>query len=101
VSLATIVCLAAAFLGYGPAFATQLRSCQSAYSTCVSTASWGVLIGFVLSLLGALAALVAWVMGLIKTASIGRWGWFVVVFLMSPLGALLHGLLGPTSRTMR
>jgi sugar phosphate permease len=97
-SLVAIVLLIAAFLGYGPAFATQLRSCQSSPSNCASTASGGVLIGFALYLLGALAALLAWIMGLVRTAQIGRWGWFLVVFLISPLGSLLYGLAGPTTR---
>lgn len=98
-SLLALVFLIAAFVGYGPAFATQLRSCQASYSSCVSTATGGVLIGFVLYLLGALAALVAWLMGLVTTARLGRWGWFFVVFLISPVGSLLYGLVGPSTRT--
>lgn len=97
-SLVAIVLLIAAFLGYGPVFATQLRACQISPSSCTSTASGGVLIGFVLYLLGALAALLAWIMGLVRTARIGRWGWFLVVFLISPVGSLLYGLAGPTTR---
>ena len=102
-SLAAIVLLFSAFVGFGPAFATQLRACQSAtnnpYATnCISSASGAVVIGFVLYLAGALAALVAWVMGLITTAHLRRWGWFVAVLLISPLGSLLYGLAGPTQR---
>jgi hypothetical protein len=102
-SLVAIVLLVIAFVGFGPAFATQLRSCQSSinnpYSTgCITSASRAVVIGFVLYLAGALAALAAWIMGLIKTAQISRWGWLVVVLLISPLGSLLYGLAGPTTR---
>ena len=103
-SLAAIVLLLSAFVGFGPAFATQLRSCQSAtnnpYATnCLSSASGAVVIGFVLYLAGVLAALVAWILGLITTARMRRWGWFVAVLLISPLGSLLYGLAGPTQRT--
>jgi hypothetical protein len=103
-SLAAIVLLLSAFVGFGPAFATQLRSCQSSsnnpYATnCISSASGAVVIGFVLYLAGALAALMASIMGLITTAHNRRWGWFVAVLLISPLGSLLYGLAGPTQRT--
>ena len=102
-SLAAIVLLLTAFVGFGPAFATQLRSCQSATnnpyaSNCISSASGAVVIGFVLYLAGALAAVVAWILGLITTAQLGRWGWFVAVLLLSPLGSLLYRLAGPTQR---
>jgi hypothetical protein len=102
-SLAALVLLLTAFVGFGPAFATQLRSCQSAtnnpYATnCISSASGAVVIGFVLYVAGALAAVVAWILGLITTAQLGRWGWFVAVLLLSPLGSLLYGLAGPTQR---
>jgi hypothetical protein len=102
-SLAAIVLLLSAFIGFGPAFATQLRSCQSATnnpyaSNCISSASGAVVIGFVLYLAGALAALMAWILGLFATARVRRWGWFVAVLLLSPLGSLLYGLAGPTQR---
>lgn len=102
-SLAAIVLLLSAFIGFGPAFATQLRACQSATnnpyaSNCLSSASSAVVIGFVLYVAGALAALAAWILGLITTARVRRWGWFVAVLLLSPLGSLLYGLAGPTQR---
>lgn len=102
-SLAAIVFLIAAFVGFGPAFATHLRSCQSSLngtnaSDCISSASGAVLIGFVLYLAGVLAALLAWIIGLIRTAQIRRWGWFLVVLLLSPLGSLLYGVAGPATR---
>ena len=97
-SLLGIILLVAAFIGYGPAFATQLKSCQSAPATCLSSASGGVLIGFVLYLAGVIAALLAWIIGLVTTARIGRWGWLIVVLLISPVGSLLYGLVGPSTR---
>lgn len=102
-SVLAIALLIIAFVGFGPAFATQLKSCSSstsnAYSTgCITSGSRAATIGLVLYLAGVLAALLAWIMGLIKTAQIRRWGWFVLVFLISPLGSLLYGIVGPTTR---
>lgn len=102
-SIAAIVLLIAAFVGFGPAFATQLRSCQSSATgtstlNCLTSASSAVVIGFVLYLAGVLAALLAWIVGLIRTAQLRRWGWFVVVLFISPLGSLLYGVAGPSTR---
>jgi hypothetical protein len=90
-------------LGFGPAFATQLRSCQrSATGTntvsCLTSASSAVVIGLVLYLASVLAALLAWIVGLFRTAQLTRWGWFVVVLLISPLGSLLYGVASPATR---
>jgi hypothetical protein len=102
-SLAAIVLNVIAFVGFGSAFSTYLHSCQtSIYSTqptnCPTSASGAVVIGFVLYLGGVIAAIVAWIMGLIKTAQIRRWGWFLAVLVLPPLGSLLYGLVGPTTK---
>jgi hypothetical protein len=102
-SIAAIVRNVIAFVGFGSAFATQLRSCQrSTTSTnllgCITSAGGGGDIGFVLYLGGVIAAIVAWIMGLIKTGQTRRWGWFAAVLLLPALGSLLYGLAGPTTR---
>jgi hypothetical protein len=102
-SVAAIAFLVAAFVGFGPAFATHLRSCQSSLygpnaGECLTSASGPVLIGFVLYLAGVLAAVLAWLVGLVQTGRLGRWGWFLLVLLLSPLGSLLYGLAGPTTK---
>lgn len=102
-SLAAIVFLVAAFVGFGPAFATHLQSCQTSIygpnpGECLTSASGPVLIGFVLYLAGVLAALFAWIIGLVQTARIGRWGWFLAVLLLSPLGSLFYGLVGSATK---
>ena len=102
-SALAIALLIIAFVGFGPAFATQLQTCQtSLYTTdqfrCLTSGSQAATMGFVLYLAGVVAALVAWVLGLIMTVVRGRWSWFLVVLLLSPLGSLLYGLFGPTSR---
>jgi hypothetical protein len=102
-SLAAIVLNVIAFVGFGPAVATYLFGCRSSLygppaTGCASATTNAVDIGIALYLGGVAAALLAWILGLIKTARIGRWGWFVAVLLVSPLGSLLFGLVGPSRR---
>ena len=102
-SVAAIVLNVIAFVNYGPAFSTQLQACQSSTTStnllsCLTSAGSAVNIGLVLYLGGVIAAIIAWIMGLIKTAQIRRWGWFAAVLLLPVLGSLLYGLVGPTTR---
>jgi hypothetical protein len=102
-SLAAIVLNAIAFIGYGPAVATQLFGCRSSLygppaTGCASFTSSAVAIVLALYIAGALAGLAAWIGGLIKTGQLRRWGWFVVVLLLPALGSLLYGLVGPAKR---
>jgi hypothetical protein len=102
-SIAAIVLNVIAFVGFGSAFATHLRSCQSSTNStnllgCMSSTGGAVDIGLVLYLGGVMAAIVAWAVGLIETARTRRWGWFAAVLLLPALGSLLYGLAGPTPR---
>jgi hypothetical protein len=54
-----------------------------------------LLVGGIFFLLGCLVGLAAWVSGLIKTAAIRQWGWFVAIVLFNVLGALAYALQGP------
>jgi hypothetical protein len=51
-------------------------------------------IGFAPLLASLLMGMPAWVMALTETTRRKQWGWFVVVLLFSPIGALLYGFLG-------
>ena len=62
----------------------------------LSSAAFGSII--TLFLIGGLVGFVAWLMGLMKTARISRWDWFIAVLLLGPLGALLYGFGGPADR---
>lgn len=55
--------------------------------------SGGVLLvaGSVLLVAGSVLGFVVWMMSLMRTAQLSRWGWFVAVFLLGILGALLYG----------
>ncbi len=39
--------------------------------------------------------LITWITGLIQTARMKRWGWFVALFFLTPISSLLFGLIGP------
>src|SRR5215813_4524691 len=83
-SLAAIVLNVIAFVGFGPAVATQLFGCRSSLygplaTGCAAYSSSDVTIGIALYLGGVLAALAAWIMGLAKTAQVRHWGWFAAV----------------------
>jgi hypothetical protein len=51
-------------------------------------------IGFGPLLASLLVGMPAWVMALTETTRRKLWGWFVVVLLVSPIGAILYGFLG-------
>jgi hypothetical protein len=57
-------------------------------------------IGAVFFLLGCLMGLAAWAGGMVKTAAIGQWGWFVVIALFNVFGALAYALRGPAARAV-
>src|SRR5262249_20284550 len=105
-SALAIALLIVAFVGFGPAFATQLQGCQTSLYTsdqfrCLTSGSQAATTGFVLYLAGAVAALLAWVLGLIVTVAHGRWGWFFLVLVLSPIGSLLYGLFGASASSPR
>lgn len=56
-------------------------------------------IGALLVALGSLLLLVAWIGALIKTARLGRWGWFIFLLLLSWLAIpmLVYIFAGPTT----
>ena len=54
-------------------------------------------IGALLVALGNLLALVAWIGALVKTARLGRWGWFIFLLLFSAITMLIYIFAGPTA----
>src|SRR5215472_14005110 len=51
-------------------------------ATCSAGAAGGAAIATLVLLLAGLLTFVAWLLGIIKTARMSRWGWFVVVLLL-------------------
>lgn len=70
------------------------------YLQCINQESPPVVTGQVLVLIGYIGSFVAWLFGLIKTAQLRRWGWFVAILLLSPLASLIYGIAGPDYRKM-
>ncbi|HLG65622.1 MAG TPA: hypothetical protein VKY19_27120 [Ktedonosporobacter sp.] len=56
-------------------------------------------IGALLVALGSLLAVIAWLGALIKTARLGRWGWFVCLLIFSGIAMLIYIFAGPTTST--
>ena len=57
--------------------------------------------GLLLAGIGAVIAFVSWIMALIASAVLGRWGWFVIVLILGliamPLVMIIYSLIGPTT----
>lgn len=56
-------------------------------------------LGFLMVALAGLLALIAWIGALVKTARLGRWGWFVFLILFSSITLLIYIFAGPTTST--
>ena len=101
-SIAAILLGIVGAVAYGVG-AGAVASCAGTGATTISTdcASQGglpILIGTGLLIVGGILGLIAWIGALIKTATIGAWGWFVAVLLLSGLGALIYAIAGPETR---
>jgi hypothetical protein len=68
---------------------------SSTTATCSSGAAGGALVAILLLVIAGILTFLSWLFGLIKTARSGKWGWFILVFLISPLGSLIYGAAGP------
>jgi hypothetical protein len=103
-SIAAILLGIVAAVAYGVGLGAVVN-CSGTGATTISTdcAAQGatpILIGIGVGILAGICSLIAWIGGLIKTAQIGRWGWFVVILLFSPLATLIYGIAGPETRAM-
>lgn len=57
--------------------------------------------GLALVAVGALVEVVSWILALISVALLGRWGWFLSLLILGPLGLLLivmiiYSFVGPS-----
>lgn len=50
----------------------------------------------ILAVVGSLVFAIAWIGALIRTAQLGRWGWFVLLLLFSVVSLLVYIFRGPT-----
>lgn len=76
-----------------------LSTANVSSGTCSSTQAVGTIgLGLLVLVVALVFTFVGWILGIVKTAMIGRWGWFVAVLLLSPLGSVLYGIFGPAHR---
>jgi len=54
-----------------------------------------VRIGLIVLIAGGVLAFIAWIGALIRTAQLGRWGWFVCLLLFSGIAMLVYIFIGP------
>lgn len=53
--------------------------------------------GIAVSIVGGVLLLIAWIGALVRTAQLGRWGWFVCLIVLSGITMLLYIFIGPTT----
>lgn len=59
--------------------------------------------GLLLVGIGAVIELISWIVALVASASLGRWGWFIVVLVLGLIGGfipimVIYSFVGPTRR---
>jgi hypothetical protein len=54
-------------------------------------------LGALLVSVGSLLTLIAWIGALIRTAVLGRWGWFIFLLLFNGITLLIYIFAGPTT----
>jgi hypothetical protein len=93
-----IVAVVAYAIGLGAAASCAGAGATTISTDCVAQGATPVLIGIGVGILAGILGLIGWIGGLIKTATIGAWGWFVAVLILGSLGALIYGIAGPETR---
>jgi len=89
---------------YAPTIAAATSHCtqeQISSGTCkVNTTHLGAggVFGLLLWIAASLLGLIAWIMALVRSATMHSWVWFVLVLLFSGLGTLVYALFGPKDR---
>jgi hypothetical protein len=69
---------------------------STGYSTVTSVGNPVLLgISIFLYVIGGIINLIAWVGALVKTAQLGRWGWFICLLLFSGITMLIYIFAGP------
>ena len=85
-------------IGVGAVATCAGTGATSISADCASQGGLSFLIGTGLLILGGICSLIAFIGGLIKTAQIGAWVWFVLILLFTPLATLIYGIAGPETR---
>jgi len=90
----------------GPSIYAAANNCSTTvYGTqnCslpISSPLTGIgLLGAVIILIGVVVSLVAWILALIRSASMGSWVWFIVILIFGSIATLIYALVGPSDRS--
>ncbi len=100
--LLAIVCSIGAvvlvFLGLNGTTITALPS-NASYTDVINSVNNPALViaGAAVAVIGSILALIAWIGALIRTAQLGRWGWFVGLLVLSGITMLVYIFAGPTT----
>ncbi len=100
--LLAIVCSIGAvvlvFLGLNGTTITALPS-NASYTEVINSVNNPALViaGAAVAVIGSILALIAWIGALIRTAQLGRWGWFVCLLVLSGITMLVYIFAGPTT----
>ncbi|HET8840329.1 MAG TPA: hypothetical protein VFN35_02635 [Ktedonobacteraceae bacterium] len=76
---------------------TYTTSGNTITSVNLGSSSPLLLVSTALFAIGGLLALIAWVGALVRTAQLGRWGWFVCLLLFNGITMLIYIFAGPTT----
>lgn len=99
--LALVLGIAAAvliILGIQGSTFTSVQSGPSSVGALTSVGNPGLLFaGIGASIVGGVLLLIAWIGALVRTAQLGRWGWFVCLIVLSGITMLLYIFIGPTT----
>jgi asparagine N-glycosylation enzyme membrane subunit Stt3 len=77
---------------------STLQNAPSTLSTLSSMNNPGlVLAGLAAVIVAGLLVLISWIGALVRTAQLGRWGWFVCLIVLSGITLLIYVFAGPTT----
>jgi hypothetical protein len=93
-----IVAAVAYVVGVGAVVNCTGTGATTISTDCAAQGATPILIGIGVGILAGICSLIAWIGGLIKTAQIGAWVWFVLILLFTPLATLIYGFAGPETR---
>lgn len=90
----SIVSIIAWVIGFILAFTSV--SCAPAATSNGGNCSIGAgyYIAYIFFLIGIVSFVIVWLAGMVRTARQGRWGWFALIFLFTPITTLIYGLVG-------
>jgi hypothetical protein len=87
------------FLGLQGSTVNTIQTGTYSFSSTVTSIGNPTLFfaGVAVAGIGSLLALIAWIGALIRTAQLGRWGWFICLLLLSGITMLIYIFAGPTT----